>query len=127
MALKYRLIQRVNPNLPAEPRKFYAHVVTKGEITIRELAEEIAEISTVSSVDTLAVIESFTRLIPKHLSRGVMVRLGDFGSYSIGILSQGADTEEEFSERLIKGAKIYFRPGREVKKALSAIEFEKER
>ena len=127
MALKYRLIQRVNPRMPEQQRKFYAQVVSKGEISVRELAEEIAEISTVSSVDTLAVIESFIQLIPKHLARGVMVRLGDFGSYSIGISSNGADSEEEFSERLIKGAKIYFRPGRQLKRAISAIEFEKER
>jgi hypothetical protein len=38
MALKYRLIQRVNPRTPADARKFYAQVVTKGEVTLRELA-----------------------------------------------------------------------------------------
>ena len=127
MALKYHLVQRVNPTKPTAPRRFYAQAVTKGEISVRELADEIAEISTVSSVDTLAVIESFIQLIPKHLARRNIVRLGDFGSYSIGLLSNGADSEKEFSEQLIKSAKIYFRPGRELKKALSAMDFEKER
>jgi predicted histone-like DNA-binding protein len=126
MALKYRLIQRVNPRTPADARKFYAQVVTKGEVTLRELASEIADISTVSMVDTMAVIEAFIHLIPKHLCQGEIIRLGDFGSYAIGLLSQGADSEEQFSDQLIQGVKVYFRPGSELKKTFSVIEFKKE-
>ena len=126
MPLKYRLRQRVNPNQPDSPRKFYAQVVSKGEMTVRQLAKEIADVSTVSIVDTIAVIESFIHLIPKHLIEGEIVRLGDFGSFSIGILSEGAQQEDEFKVSMINKVKIYFRPGLELRRALKATEFEKE-
>jgi predicted histone-like DNA-binding protein len=126
MSVKYRVIARRTPGKPEEEKLFYAQVVTKGEVSMRELATEIASISTVSIVDTLAVIEAFIQSLPRHLTKGEIIRLGDFGSYAIGLLSKGAVSQEEFSPRLIKGVKIYFRPGRELKKALSTVEFEKE-
>jgi predicted histone-like DNA-binding protein len=126
MALKYRLIQKINPQNPTLPGKFFAHPVTKGEMSVRQLAKEIADISTVSIVDTIAVIESFIQLIPKHLAEGEIVRLGDFGSFSIKLISEGAEQEEAFKAAMIKNVKIYFRPGKELKRALALTEFEKE-
>ena len=126
MSVKYRIIPRRNPGKPEQEPLFYAQVVNKGEVSVRELANEIANISTVSVVDTMAVIKAFIQALPQHLTKGEIIRLGDLGSYAIGILSKGAASQEEFSPRLIKGVKIYFRPGRELKKALSAVEFEKE-
>lgn len=127
MSLKYRLIQRVNPRDPKGPRHFYAKAVGRGDVTLRELADEIAQISTVSTVDTMAAIEALIQIIPKHVAQGEVVRLGDFGSYTIGILSAGTPDEEEFTPEMIKGVKLYFRPGRELKNALRDIRFEKER
>ena len=93
MSLMYRVIQRFNPRKPNDPRKYYAQVITRGEINLRELADEIADISTVSTVDTIAVIESLIQLIPRHITKGEIVRIGDFGSLSCGILSNGVDSE----------------------------------
>ena len=90
------------------------------------LAQEIADISTVSIIDTIAVIESLIQLIPKHITQGETVRLGDFGSFSIILKSNGADTENDFNSHMIKNLKIYFRPGKELKKAINDTEFEKE-
>jgi predicted histone-like DNA-binding protein len=126
MPLKYRLIQRVNPRNPEAPRFFYAKAVTKGEVKLRQLAQEIADISTVSVVDIMGVIESFIQLIPKHLTQGDIVRLGDFGTFAIGILSEGAEQEKDFNANMITNVKIYFRPGSELKRALTLTEFEKE-
>ena len=119
-------MERGNPAKPDEPKKFYANSVTRGDISLRELAKEIAEISTVSVVDTSAVIESLLQIIPRHVIDGEIVRLGDFGSFSIRLSSGGAENEGSFSANLIKGVKLSFRPGRELKKALQDAEFEKE-
>ena len=126
MALKYRLVQKGNPAKPDDPKKFYANSVTRGDISLRELAKEIAEISTVSVVDTSAVIESLLQIIPRHVIDGEIVRLGDFGSFSVRLSSEGAESESSFSSNLIKGVKLSFRPGKELKKALDDAEFEKE-
>ena len=125
MKLKYHLIQRVNPRSPNEAKKYYAKEIIIGEINLRQLAKEIADISTVSTIDTIAVIESFIQLIPKHIAQGKIVRLGEFGSYSIKIMSNGVENNDDFNCDMIKGVKIYFRPGKELKKELDDIEFQK--
>lgn len=126
MALKYRLIQRGNPGNSEAPKKFYANAVTRGEITTRQLAQEIASISTVSAVDIMAMIEALLQMIPKHIIEGEIVRLGEFGSFSISITSNGSETEAAFHSSLINKPKMVFRPSQEVKKVLTGIKYEKE-
>lgn len=126
MSLKYHLIQKSNPRDLQAQRKFYAQAVTKDRVSIRQLAQEIADISTVSTVDTIAVIESFIQLIPKHLAEGEIVRLGDFGSFAVRLSSEGAETEEDFKESMIKNIKIRFHPDQQIKKVLSMVDFERQ-
>ena len=126
MTLHYRLIQKTNPRDLAAPKKYYANAVTRSDVTLRELAKEIAEISTVSTVDTMAVIESLLQIIPRHVAQGDIVRLGDFGSFSVRISSNGSATEEDFTSALIKGLNLHFRPGKEIKNQLGAVTFVKE-
>jgi predicted histone-like DNA-binding protein len=126
MAMHYRLVQKFNPIKPDDPRKWYANPVSKDEITLRELAKEIAEISTVSIVDTMAVIEAQLQLIPRHVVKGEKVRLADFGSYSAGLSSEGAATEEDFDSDMIKGLKLRFRPGKEFVKQMKDVEYIKD-
>jgi len=85
-----------------------------GEATLRQLAKRIAEIFTVSSIDTLAVLESLLTVIPSYLLDGKIVRLGDFGSFRLTVSSEGADTEGNFSKDLIKSANLNFRPGKQI-------------
>ena len=62
MAVNYSVIQRVKPGDPSAPRKYYAVAQTDGDVNLRTLANRIAEISTVSTIDTLAVLESLIRI-----------------------------------------------------------------
>ena len=62
MSIKFKIMERANPRDPQAAKKFYAIASSDGEVTLRQLAERIAEISTVSSIDTLAVLES---LLPR--------------------------------------------------------------
>lgn len=62
MAIKFKMMERANPRDPQAAKKHYAIAYSDGEVTLRQLAERIAEISTVSSIDTLAVLES---LLPR--------------------------------------------------------------
>jgi predicted histone-like DNA-binding protein len=76
-------VQKVNPSKPTDPKKYYASLVTRGDVSLRKLAKEITEISTVSPPDVMAVIEALLQIIPRHLIQGEIVRLGDFGSFSV--------------------------------------------
>lgn len=125
MPVKYSLAQRPNPSDPTAPKKFYATAKSDGEITLRQLANQIAAISTVSSIDTLAVLESLLQVIPDYLLNNRIVRLGDFGSFRLTLESEGAEAEENFNKSMIKRVRLNFRPGKQIANALKTAEYEK--
>ncbi|MGL4908032.1 MAG: HU family DNA-binding protein [Bacteroidales bacterium] len=125
MATKYVVVERVNPAKPKEPRKFYAMAKSDGDISLKELSREIAETSTVNDTDVLAVLNDLTKALSRHLSHGRIVRLSDFGSFSISLHSDAAEAEDKFNAHLIKSAKINFRPGEDLATMLNNMKYEK--
>jgi len=86
------------------------------------LTTENSERSTFSVSDVNAVIEALSDLIPQQIAQGKIVRLGDFGSFSISFKSEGVEKPEDFEPEMIKGHSLNFRPGRIVQKALKTDE-----
>lgn len=126
MAIKYTLSQKGNPSKPEAPKKFYANAKSTGEVSFKSLSKEIAGSSTtVSDTDVLAVLNELNKLLAKHLSEGKIVRFGDFGAFQVSLSSEGAETEEKFNSSLIKGGKIAFRPGVDLKHMLATLKYEK--
>lgn len=112
MPIEYSLAERGNPGNSKAPKKFYATAKSTGETTVRSLAKRISDISTVSTVDVMAVLEAFFQTVPAELAEGRIVRFGDFGSFSTSLQSTGADTAREFNRALINTVKVQFRPGK---------------
>lgn len=127
MSVKYVVTGKINPSKPTEPKKFYAQVKSSGETTLRELAKMISQTSTVSTADVMAVLEGFIEIMPQEIARGQIVRLGDFGSFSLSIQSEGSEKEEQVNANSIKSNKLNFRPGKVVKDALKQIQYEKDK
>lgn len=128
MPVKYNLSEKGNPGNPAAPKKFYANAKSTGEVTFRSLSKEIAEGSTtVSDTDVMAVLNDLTKVLSRHLSDGKIVRFGDFGSFQISVSSEGAETASKFNANMIKGAKILFRPGIDLRDMLATVKYEKEK
>ena len=125
MPVQYSVIQRIKPGDPAAPRKYYAVAQSDGEVTLRELSDEISKISTVSQIDTLAVLESLLQVIPNHLLDGKIVRLGDFGVFRLTLSSEGVENEADFNKSHIKKVNLHFRAGKEIRNALKTVEFVK--
>ena len=126
MAVTYVLTQKGNPGNPDAPKKFYAQAKGREEFTFRKLSKEIAEGSTtVSDSDVLAVLNDLTKVLKRHLSNGEIVRFGDFGSFQVAITSEGVDSEAKFNASLVKGAKVTFRPGVDLKEMLATLKYEK--
>lgn len=126
MSVTYVLTQKGNPSDPEAPKKFYAQAKSREEFTFRKLSKEIAEASTtVSDTDVLAVLNDLTKILKRHLENGEIVRFGDFGSFQIAITSNGAETEAKFNSSLIKGGKVTFRPGIDLKNMLATLKYEK--
>ena len=125
MAVKFNVVSRGNPSNPTAPKKFYPSVESSGRKTVRQLAGEISQFSTVSRVDTIAVIEALLTVIPQELAAGNIVELGDFGSFWLRTSSDGADTPEAVRASQIKKVLPRFNPGKEFKGVLGSIEFHK--
>lgn len=93
-----------------KPGKYYPTAVTVGRVTTDELCDEIAEISTVSHADVVAVLKGLNRTIGGHLSRGESVQLQGLCNIRLTALSKGAgvDTPEEVSADQITGYRVVF-------------------
>jgi predicted histone-like DNA-binding protein len=125
MAVKYTVSERGNPLNPAQPKKWYANAKSTGDVTLRALGKEIAQRSTVSPADTQAVLVALTEVLVEHLAEGKIVRLGDFGAFQVNVSSEGAETEPKFNASQIKGSKVVFRPGIDLKEMQNNLKYEK--
>lgn len=125
MSVKYNVVQRGNPTKPTDPKKSYPSIASSGRKSLRELATEISRMSTVSSVDTMAVLEALLMIIPQELAAGNIVELGDFGSFWLRINSEGVEDADAVRSGHVTNVLPRFNAGREFKKVLSEIKFEK--
>ncbi len=125
MSIKYKLIEKKNPrDLEAAP-KFYASAVTTRKIDLDELSKNIARSSTVARADVYAVLIALIDESIESLANGNQLYLGKLGSMVLNLKSEGAATEDEFLASMIKGAKVVYRPGSELKSMINNLKFEK--
>ena len=126
MSIKYNVIERGEPGVEGGgTKKYYASAQTSGNLGIEDLTEQIESISTVSGADIRAVLYSIVDVVPKLLSNGSIVEIGDLGSFRVSISSEASETAEEVSASNIKKAKILFRPGKKFSTMLKTLEYKK--
>ena len=125
MSVKFTVTERGNPLQPQQPKKWYANANSAGDTTLRTLSKEIAARSTVSPADTHAVLVALTEVLVEHLADGKIVRLGDFGAFQVTVKSGGAEVKEKFNASLIKGNKVVFRPGIDLREMQNNLKYEK--
>ena len=121
----YSVSPRINPKDKNMPPKYYGHVQANGDVSLREMSERIQQTCTVHKSDVFAVLVALEDVISEALKSGEIVRLGDLGTFQIGISSKGALTEEDYDETLIKKARINFRPGMALVGILSNLSYKK--
>jgi predicted histone-like DNA-binding protein len=126
MAVKFRSVNRVNPQDVEAPQKFYATAVGDGRTNFKRLARLISMHSTVSKADCLAVLSSLEENVIMELQEGRIVDFGDLGSFQVGIKSEGRETSDEVNANVVRKARLRFRPGKEFQRMLKAgLEFQK--
>ena len=113
MEVQYKAVPKKNPAKQDEAPKYYAQVVSSGEVTLRQLVSRISAISTLSPADTMAAIEALLEVVPQALTEGKLVRLGDFGSFSLQVNSEGVKDVKDLDRKKIKRITVRFRPGKE--------------
>ncbi len=125
MPVKFNIVERGNPINPQAPKKFYPSIQSTGRMTLRELAERASQMSTLTTTDIVAAIESFLTIVPAELAKGNIVELGDFGSFWLRTETEGATEQSDVRSDQITGVLPRFNPGKEFKRALDGIEFTK--
>ena len=121
----YSVAPRINPRDKEAAPKYYGRVQANGDVSIREMSERIQQTCTVHKADVQAVLLALEDVITDALKGGEIVRLGDLGTLQIGISSKGSVTEEDYTDTLIKKARINFRPGSALAGALNGLTFQK--
>ena len=124
--MKYKLQQRINPQNPQGPKKYYAAPVNDGRVTKKEIAADIVKLSAMSRGDVSNVIESLIDTVPGYLLMNKSVGLDDLGTLRLSFSSEGVDTPEEFHVSMIKGLRVIFTPSSEFKAALTKIHYERQ-
>lgn len=110
------------PGVEGAPKLYYAKAQTTGEVTIDEIAEDIAYASSMTDGDVLNAIRGLIKQLTKHLASGKIVRMENFGSFQLQLQSTGAETEQQFTSANITGVSIQFRPGKVIRATTRAGE-----
>lgn len=126
MSIPFKVIERGQPGVEGGgTKKFYASANSRSHVSLTDLSIAISRMSSLSRPDIMAVLEALTVMIPEHLKMGRIVQLGNLGNLGVSLNSAPSDTEAEVSGNNIKHARAVFRPGRELRNALTNATFEK--
>ncbi|MCD4817363.1 MAG: DNA-binding protein [Candidatus Cloacimonetes bacterium] len=121
MPLKYTINKIENNIQKKHTAKYYAFAKSDGIMDLDDISKRIQEISTVSSIDTIAVIEGLIKVVGDGLVDGKTMKLGKFGIFSISIRSEGVEELDKFSLKNIVQYKINFLPGSYLKRLISNL------
>ena len=123
MSITYKVCKCRNPRNP-DVNHYKGTSVITGTYNFDDLAEDIAESTTVTKADAMAVLGAIRPKIRKALLNGQRVVLNDLGSFHISIQGkcypQEVLADEDFSPSAnIKGHRIVFRPEAKLKKEIA--------
>ena len=121
----YSVVPRINPREKNDPPKFYAQAQARGDVNVRDMAERIHATCTVHKTDVYAVLVALEDVVKEAIQNGEIVRLGELCTLQVSLSGKGTLTEEEYSDALIKKAKINFRPGTILAGALESLKYSK--
>jgi len=117
--ITFKAIERRNPLLPDEPKKFYPLVKSTGTVDVRAISDELSDASTLNSVDIRAVLFGLEKSLLKYLQEGYIVKFGDLGTFRTSVSGTGAATSEELSASSVKKIRIIFTPSPILKRTVS--------
>lgn len=110
MAVLFKIYQGTNSHV-GTAGKWYARAAVMNSVGIDELAEAIQEKCTVHAADVIAVIKALISEMTRNLQDSKRVVLDGFGSFKVGLSSEGADTVKDFKvSKNITGMHVIFQP-----------------
>jgi hypothetical protein len=89
MAIKYSVVQQKYDITGQNILKFFAKAQASGQTDFATICETISDRGTVTKGDVMASIDGCIYAMKTALKEGRIVRLGEFGSFQIGVSSEG--------------------------------------
>ena len=126
MSIKYKLIEKGQPGVAGGgTKKWYASIVTDGELDIDDIVKQIEKFSSLSEADIRGVVIAVENVIQEALADSKIVRLDKLGTFYPTLSSGGAATEKDLNQSLIKSAGVNYRPGKRILDTIKSKGFEK--
>ena len=98
----YSVVARKNMLKKDDPAKYYAQAQASGDVGLDEISTRVEKACTVHSADVVAVLKALEDEMVDGLSRGEIVRLGNIGTFQVGLRSRGAEKAEDFLTALAR-------------------------
>lgn len=123
MAVSFVKVKR-NVTLGSNPgEKFVVRLYRGTDVQLEQIAEDIANQTTISFADTIAVLKSLEVNISKYVVSGQAVKLGYLGSFIPQISAKAMETAEEADVSSIHRFSCRFLPSVEFKRTLKKVKF----
>lgn len=124
-AVTYSVVGRKNPSATGSGEiRFYAQAQARGEMGIREIAERIQQMCTVTRADVMGVLVALEDVVADGLKGGEIVRLGELGSLQVSLSGSGSEAADLYDDSLIERARVLFRPGQTLHEAITNLAYE---
>jgi len=124
MSVKYVVVKQHNIHQPDVPR-YIAQAKSRGERDINAIAEDISDATSLNHADVVAMTEALLQTLSKDLAAGHIVKLGDFGSFSLSLSVTPQPDQKSVTPNSIRGCNIKFRPGKRLLKQLENVKYVK--
>jgi len=125
MSVKYSVLQQKHDISGKNNLKYYAKTKSSGTVDFKSLCKDISDGSSINKGEIMAVLDGCVRSMSRALDDGKIVRLGEFGTFQIGLSSEGTLSEKAFNSSKITKAKILYRPGEELTQMLRGLTYQK--
>ena len=119
--MDYKMKQRSNPLDPDAPMLWFATPVISGQVSQKDISEEIVELSALSRGDVSSAVDNLLLTVSKYMLMGKSVNQGCLGTFRISFTSDGVEVPKNFRRSMLKRVKAVFIPSPELRKKLKDV------
>lgn len=121
--IEYNIVQR-EITVGFSPGPKYLAVIDRGsKMTQEQLADRIADMSSLAYNDVLSAIAALQMVIAEATMSGITVQLDQLGNFTPYLKSMDIDTKEEVDTSTIKRLRVNFNPNVRFKNKLKSTGF----
>ncbi|MDR1879962.1 MAG: HU family DNA-binding protein [Tannerellaceae bacterium] len=110
MPLEYDFYENPAPEGSGREKRLHARAITRSTMNTDEIAEQIHEMSTLTTSDVKGVLVSLVGLMEKELASGRRIHIEGLGFFQLTLSCPPVSSEKEIRAESINVKSIVFRP-----------------